>query len=127
LLLVDKNDLLKLCHRIDKLKVGALGYSIKTKKVTMKAIWNNKIIAESDDTIVIEGNHYFPSDSINKEYFDSSETSSVCPWKGTASYYSLKVDGEKNEDAAWYYPETKEGAKMIEGRVAFWKGVEITD
>jgi len=93
----------------------------------MKAIWNNKVIAESDDTVVVEGNHYFPEESINKEYFNSSDTNSVCPWKGTASYYSLHVDGEKNEDAAWYYPETKEGAKMIKGRVAFWKGVEVTD
>lgn len=91
----------------------------------MKAIWNNSILAESDDTIVVEGNHYFPADSIKSEYFESSDTHSVCPWKGTASYYTLKVDDKVNEDAAWYYPETKDAAKEIEGRVAFWKGVEV--
>ncbi len=91
----------------------------------MKAIWNNEVIAESDDTVVIEGNHYFPSEAIKNEYFKKSDTNSVCPWKGTASYYTIDVNGEKNTDAAWYYPETKEGAKMIEGKVAFWKGVEV--
>lgn len=93
----------------------------------MKAIWNNKVLAESGDTIIIEGNHYFPSDSINKEYFKNSATHTVCPWKGTASYYSLKVDGQDNADAAWYYPEASSLAKSIEGRVAFWKGVTITE
>lgn len=93
----------------------------------MKAIWNNQVLAESDDTKVVEGNHYFPADSINEEYFKSSDTHSVCPWKGTASYYTVEVDGEKNKDAAWYYPDAKEGAKHIEGRVAFWKDVEVTD
>ena len=92
----------------------------------MKAIWNNEIIAESDDTVVIEGNHYFPADSIKKEFFNASQTHSVCPWKGTASYYSLEVSGEHNPDAAWFYPQAKEGAKKIEGMVAFWKGVEVT-
>ena len=91
----------------------------------MKAIWNGKVLAESDDTVIVEGNHYFPSESINKEYFKSSETSSVCHWKGTASYYSLDVDGKVNEDAAWYYPETSELAKNIKGMVAFWRGVEV--
>lgn len=93
----------------------------------MKAIWNNKILAESNDTTVVEGNHYFPADAINKEYFKKSDTNSVCPWKGTASYYTIEVDGKENKDAAWYYPDTKEGAKHIEGRVAFWKGVEVTE
>jgi len=93
----------------------------------MKAIWNNQVIAESDDTVVIEGNHYFPSDSIKKEFFMDSETHTVCNWKGTANYYTLQVNGEKNEDAAWYYPEVSELAKSIEGKVAFWKGVEITE
>ncbi|MTI19454.1 DUF427 domain-containing protein, partial [Fulvivirga sp. RKSG066] len=88
-------------------------------------IWNDEVIAESDDTVVIEGNHYFPKDSIKKEFFKESATNSVCPWKGTASYYSLQVNGEENKDAAWYYPDTKEGAKKIEGMVAFWKGVEV--
>jgi uncharacterized protein (DUF427 family) len=91
----------------------------------MKATWNNQIIAESNTTKVIENNHYFPADSIKKEYFKDSSTKSSCPWKGTASYYSLEVDGAKNIDAAWYYPETKHAAKEIEGHVAFWKGVKI--
>lgn len=91
----------------------------------MKAIWNGETIAESNDTIVIEGNHYFPADSIKKEYFDNSSTHTVCPWKGTASYYTLKVDGKENKDAAWYYPDPKEMAKGIKDRVAFWRGVEV--
>ena len=92
----------------------------------MKAIWNGHIVAESDETIVIEGNHYFPSSSINKDYFSESNTNSFCPWKGTASYYSLDVEGKKNNDAAWYYPEASDLARKIEGMVAFWKGVEVT-
>jgi uncharacterized protein (DUF427 family) len=91
----------------------------------MRAIWNEKVIAESDDTIVVEGNHYFPADSVNQAFFKNSDTHTVCPWKGTASYYSIEVEGKKNEDAAWYYPQTKDAAKEIEGRVAFWKGVEV--
>ena len=91
----------------------------------MKAIWKDTVLAESDDTIVIEGNHYFPAHSLNKDYFKPTDTHTVCPWKGTASYYSIEVDGELNKDAAWYYPETKEMAKNIEGYVAFWKGVEV--
>ena len=93
----------------------------------MKAIWNGQVIAESNETIIVEGNHYFPKSSIKQEYFKPSETRSVCPWKGTASYYSLEVDGNKNPDAAWYYPETKDAAKQIEDYVAFWKGVEVTE
>ena len=93
----------------------------------MKAIWNNQVIAESDDTIVIEGNHYFPPETIKKEYFEKTDYHTVCPWKGTASYYTLKVDGQENKDAAWYYPDTKEMAKKFENYVAFWKGVEITE
>lgn len=92
----------------------------------MKAIWNNKVIAESNDTVVVEGNHYFPEDSVNKEFIESSETHSHCPWKGDASYYSLNVDGQVNKDAVWYYPEPSELAKHIKNRVAFWKGVEVT-
>lgn len=91
----------------------------------MKAIWNNTVVAESDDTLVIEGNHYFPPSSIKKEYFKSSDTHSICPWKGTASYYTLEVNGEQNADAAWYYPDTSELAKNIKGYVAFWKGVTV--
>lgn len=93
----------------------------------MKAIWNDKIIAESDDTVVIENNHYFPVDSINKEYFKPSETQSNCPWKGVASYFTVEVDGQSNKDAAWYYPNTSHAAKAIEGHVAFWKGVQVTE
>lgn len=93
----------------------------------MKAIWNNKVIAESDDTVQIEGNHYFPHESIFSEYFKKSSTNSVCPWKGTAFYYTLDVDGKENTDAAWYYPEVSELAKGIKNRVAFWRGVTIED
>ena len=93
----------------------------------MKAIWNGKVIAESDDTVVVEGNHYFPQESVNKEFLVASEHTSFCPWKGTANYYSLRVDGDVNTDAAWYYAEPKEAAKNIEGRVAFWRGVEVSD
>ena len=93
----------------------------------MKAIWNNIIIAESNDTVVIENNHYFPMDSLKEDYFKSSDTHTTCPWKGKASYYSLEVDGKENKDAAWFYPETSELARSIKGRVAFWKGVTIEE
>ena len=93
----------------------------------MKATWNGKVIAESDDTVVIEGNHYFPADSLNKEFYKESETHSVCPWKGTANYYTLNVDGQENKDAAWYYPEVSELAKGIKGKIAFWKGVTVSE
>jgi len=91
----------------------------------MKAIWNGTVLAESDKTVVVEGNHYFPADSINKEYFSESETHTVCGWKGTASYYDVAAGGETNKDAAWFYPEAKDAAKEIENYVAFWKGVEV--
>jgi len=91
----------------------------------MKAIWNNKVIAESNETIVIENNHYFPPNSIKKEYFENSDTHTVCPWKGQASYYTVNVDGNRNIDAAWYYPSISELAKGIEGYVAFWRGVSV--
>jgi uncharacterized protein (DUF427 family) len=90
-----------------------------------KAIWNGAVVAESNDTVVVEGNHYFPVDSINRQYFQKSDTHTTCPWKGVASYYSLEVDGQVNKDAAWYYPNTKEKAKQIEGYVAFWRGVKV--
>lgn len=93
----------------------------------MKAIWKETIIAESDNTIVIEGNHYFPADSIMKEYYIDSPTTTICPWKGTASYYSIVVEDEENRDAAWYYPEPKYAAQQIKGHIAFWKGVEVID
>lgn len=93
----------------------------------MKAIWNGVVIAESDKTSNVEGNHYFPADTIKEEFFKKSDTHTVCPWKGTASYYTLEVDGKQNQDAAWFYPETKDAAKHIKGYVAFWKGVEVTE
>jgi uncharacterized protein (DUF427 family) len=92
----------------------------------MKAMWNGAVLAESDRTIVIEGNHYFPPDSIRKEHFKPSNTHTECGWKGTASYYTIEVAGERNPDAAWYYPEPKDAAKQIAGYVAFWKGVTVT-
>lgn len=93
----------------------------------MKAYWKDELIAESSDTIIIEGNHYFPADSIKKEFFQDSSTHSTCPWKGLASYYTLNVNGEINADAAWYYPEPKPAAKKIKDYVAFWKGVEVRE
>jgi len=93
----------------------------------MKATWNNTVIAESSNTVVVEGNHYFPAESIKPEHFEPSDTHTVCPWKGTASYYNVVVEGDTNRDAAWYYPETKPEAKNIEGYVAFWKGVQVTE
>lgn len=92
----------------------------------MKAIWNDRIIAESNSTIKIEGNHYFPPESINPNFFSSSKTNTVCPWKGTASYYDIIVDGNTNKDAAWYYPEPKAMAAEIKNYVAFWRGVMIS-
>jgi uncharacterized protein (DUF427 family) len=91
----------------------------------MKAIWNNIVIAESEKTIQVEGNHYFPADTIKKEFFKPSDTHSTCPWKGVASYYTLEVNGETNKDAAWYYPEAKPAAREIQDHVAFWKGVKV--
>jgi uncharacterized protein (DUF427 family) len=91
-----------------------------------KATWNGTVIAESNKTEIVEGNHYFPADSIVKSLFTESSTHSVCPWKGTASYYTITVDGKQNKDAAWYYPAPKDAAKQIKDHVAFWKGVEVT-
>ena len=91
----------------------------------MKATWNGVTIAESNDTVVVENNHYFPADSIVKEHFSPSETHTVCSWKGTASYYDVTVNGDMNKDAAWYYPDAKSGADNIKGYVAFWKGVTV--
>jgi uncharacterized protein (DUF427 family) len=91
----------------------------------MKAIWKNQILAESENTIVVEGNHYFPPGSINENFFEKTETHTTCPWKGEASYYNIIVEGEKNKDAAWYYPEPKEAASKIKDFIAFWKGVKV--
>ncbi len=93
----------------------------------MKAIWNDNILAETNDTVVVEGNDYFPSESINKEFFEASDHQSDCPWKGTAHYYDVVVNGERNKNAAWFYPETKDAANNITDRIAFWHGVEVSD
>jgi uncharacterized protein (DUF427 family) len=92
----------------------------------MKATWNGTVIAESNDTLVVEGNHYFPLESVKPEILRPSSHQTTCPWKGLASYYSLEVDGQTNKDAAWFYTEPKDAAKEIKGRVAFWKGVQVT-
>ena len=91
----------------------------------VKAIWNDAVIADSEATVVVEGNHYFPIKAVRAEVLQPSATTSRCPWKGTASYYSVAVDGKVNADAAWYYPEPLPAAKEIKGRVAFWKGVKV--
>lgn len=91
----------------------------------MKATWNGAVLAESDQTIVIEGNHYFPPESVRREYFVESDAHTTCPWKGVASYYDVAVDGKTNAGAAWYYPAPKDAAKQIKGYVAFWHGVEV--
>jgi uncharacterized protein (DUF427 family) len=93
----------------------------------MKASWKDQLLAESEDTVIVESNHYFPISSINREFFSQSDTTSHCPWKGDASYYSIVVDGHENRDAAWYYPSPMDAAREIEGRVAFWRGVEISE
>ena len=93
----------------------------------MKATWNGAILAESDQTVVVEGNHYFPREAMNKEFFESSSSHTHCPWKGEASYYNVVVNGEVNKDAAWYYPDPKEAAAEIKDRVAFWHGVQVTN
>ena len=91
----------------------------------MKAIWNGKVIAESNDLVEVEGNQYFPRASVKSDYLKESATHSTCPWKGVASYYTLDVDGKQNPDAVWYYPQPKDEAKMVTDRVAFWRGVEV--
>lgn len=93
----------------------------------MKAEWNGAVIAESDKTIVIEGNHYFPPGSVRQEYLQSSSTTSICPWKGTAHYYNVVVEGKENSDAAWYYPIPKEAATEIKDHVAFWRGIDVVN
>lgn len=90
-----------------------------------KAIWNGAVVAESDRVETVEGNAYFPPDALNMDYFQPSDTHTTCPWKGTASYYTLVVDGKTNKDAAWVYPDPKDAAKNIEGYVAFWRGVQV--
>jgi len=91
----------------------------------MRALWLDTVLAESDDTVVVEGNHYFPADSLRREHFKTSQTHTTCGWKGVASYYDVVVGGQTNSDAAWFYPTPKDEAKNIAGRVAFWKGVTV--
>ena len=93
----------------------------------MKAIWNDTVIANSDSTVVIENNHYFPRQSVNMEYLEKSGSTYTCPWKGEAYYYNIKISDRVNRDAAWTYPEPKKAAENIAGRIAFWKGVEVTE
>ncbi|WP_157263391.1 DUF427 domain-containing protein [Azohydromonas aeria] len=93
----------------------------------MKAIWNGEVIAESDDTVLVEGNHYFPESAVKREYLLASNHRTSCPWKGQARYWSLLVNGDLNPEAAWYYPEPSEAAAEIKGRIAFWKGVQVTE
>ena len=92
----------------------------------MKAVWNGKVLAQSDDIVTVEGNAYFPESALNRSYIAPSSHTSVCPWKGIAHYYTLAVDGVQNPNAVWYYPEPKPAAAEIKGRVAFWKGVQVT-
>jgi uncharacterized protein (DUF427 family) len=94
--------------------------------MTIQAIWNDTIVAESEDTIVVEGNHYFPIDDVKMEFLEESTTHTVCPWKGTASYYSIVVNRKRKPDAAWYYPNPTSLAKEVAGRIAFWRGVKVT-
>ncbi|MFT5145048.1 MAG: hypothetical protein ACI80V_000781 [Rhodothermales bacterium] len=91
----------------------------------MKAVWNGTVLAESDDTVVVDGNHYFPDSALNKEFFRPSQVTTICAWKGTASYFDVVVDGAENAASAWYYPDPKPAASRVGGRVAFWKGVKV--
>lgn len=93
----------------------------------MKAIYNNQLIAESDNTVVVEGNHYFPPDSVKKDFLTASDTHTTCPWKGVASYYDVIVNGEKADDAAWFYPNPKALAEGIKGYIAFWNGIKVIE
>ena len=93
----------------------------------MRATWNGATIAESDETVVVEGNHYFPADSLRREYVAASDHHTTCPWKGKASYYDVVVDGDRNANAAWTYPAPKDAAAEIRDHVAFWKGVEVSE
>ncbi|MCA2626160.1 MAG: DUF427 domain-containing protein [Microcystis flos-aquae TF09] len=90
-----------------------------------KAIWNGAVVAESDNCEIVEGNYYFPPDTVKAEYFQPSNTHTICSWKGEASYYTLRVDGQDNKDAAWYYPDPKPKAQNIKGYIAFWRGVKV--
>jgi uncharacterized protein (DUF427 family) len=99
----------------------------KELRMAVEAVWNDQVIAHSDRTVVVEGNHYFPREDVDTSMLEKSDTTTVCPWKGTASYYTVDVDGERNEDAAWYYPDPKPEAARIKDRIAFWNGVEVQE
>ena len=121
---------LKICGPFESLARTVLRLALRQgnsgQNGGMKATWNGTLIAESNDTVVVEGNHYFPLESVKPEILQASSHQTSCPWKGTAGYYSLLVAGETNANAAWFYAEPKEAAKEIKGRVAFWKGVQVT-
>ena len=91
-----------------------------------RAIWNGVVLADSDETVIVEGNHYFPPEAVNWDYFIDSRTQTTCPWKGVASYYTIEVNGEQNRDAAWYYPRPSDAADHIKDHVAFWRGVQVS-
>jgi len=110
-----------------RLSLHDRGRMCRPRSSSMKAVWNGVVVAESDDTVVVEGNHYFPDSSLKREFTSFSNHRSHCHWKGEAHYYSLFVNGEMNPDAVWYYPEPSEAAAQIKGRVAFWKGVQVVD
>jgi uncharacterized protein (DUF427 family) len=95
--------------------------------MTIRATWNGAVLAESDQTVVVEGNHYFPPGDVRSEFFEPSATHTTCPWKGEASYRSVVVEGKRNEDAAWFYPQPKDAAKEIADHVAFWKGIDVAE
>lgn len=92
----------------------------------IKAVWNGTVLAESENTVVVEGNHYFPREALNWQYFKESKTHTTCPWKGVASYYTIEVNGQQNRDAAWFYPQPSRAASQIKDHVAFWRGVQVT-
>ena len=112
-------------RRMAFFRVTSSFISQQIRNMSKKATWNGQVIAESDKTVVVENNHYFPADSMKKEFFQDSSTHTTCGWKGVASYYNVVVDGKENKDAAWYYPNTKDAANNIKGYVAFWKGVKV--
>ena len=115
------------CVRLSATCIGAdIAFAgTEMRETPMKAIWNNTVLAESDQTVVVEGNHYFPAESVKQDYMKPSATHSTCPWKGVASYYTVEAGGKTNPDAAWYYPEPNPGAEQVKDRVAFWKGVQV--
>ena len=100
-------------------------HEMGTHVQSVQAVWNDTVIAESAETVVVEGNHYFPRSAVGESFLEDSATTTVCPWKGTASYLSVTVEGDTNTDAAWYYPEPKAAAERIRDRVAFWRGVTV--